>query len=38
MKRLRLTPLGSMITIVPDGMPSNPTAYAQVDPPSGYSG
>lgn len=26
------------ITIVPDGMPSNPTAYAQVDPPSGYSG
>jgi len=26
------------ITIVPQGMPSNPTAYAQVDPPSGYSG
>jgi Tfp pilus assembly protein PilX len=26
------------ITIVPQGMPSNPTAYAQVDPPSSYSG
>jgi Tfp pilus assembly protein PilX len=26
------------ITIVPEGMPSNPTAYAQIDPPSGYSG
>jgi Tfp pilus assembly protein PilX len=26
------------ITIVPQGMPSNPTAYAQIDPPSGYSG
>jgi hypothetical protein len=26
------------ITIVPEGMPSNPTAYAQVDPPSDYSG
>jgi Tfp pilus assembly protein PilX len=26
------------ITIVPNGMPSNPTAYAQVDPPGGYSG
>jgi len=26
------------ITIVPNSMPSNPTAYAQVDPPSGYSG
>jgi hypothetical protein len=26
------------ITIVPQGMPSNPTAYAQVDPPSVYSG
>src|SRR5207248_6099839 len=26
------------ITIVPEGMPSNPTAYAQVDPPSSYSG
>lgn len=26
------------ITIVPDGMPSNPTAYAQVDPPTSYSG
>jgi hypothetical protein len=26
------------ITIVPDGMPSNPTAYAQADPPSNYSG
>ncbi len=26
------------ITIVPNGMPSNPTAYAQVDPPSSYSG
>jgi hypothetical protein len=26
------------ITIVPNGMPSNPTAYAQVDPPTSYSG
>jgi hypothetical protein len=26
------------ITIVPQGMPSNPTAYAQIDPPSDYSG
>jgi len=26
------------ITIVPNGMPANPTAYAQIDPPSGYSG
>lgn len=26
------------ITVVPNGMPSNPTAYAQVSPPSGYSG
>jgi len=26
------------ITIVPASMPSNPTAYAQVDPPAGYSG
>jgi Tfp pilus assembly protein PilX len=26
------------ITIVPNGMPSNPTAYAQPDPPTGYSG
>jgi Tfp pilus assembly protein PilX len=26
------------ITIVPQGMPSNPTAYAQVDPPTSYSG
>ena len=26
------------ITIVPNGMPSNPTAYAQIDPPSNYSG
>ena len=26
------------ITIVPNGMPSNPTAYAQVDPPGSYSG
>ncbi len=26
------------ITIVPQGMPSNPTAYAQIDPPSSYSG
>jgi hypothetical protein len=26
------------ITIVPQGMPSNPTAYAQIDPPTGYSG
>jgi hypothetical protein len=26
------------ITIVPQGMPSNPTAYAQVNPPSGYTG
>jgi hypothetical protein len=26
------------ITIVPNSMPSNPTAYAQVDPPTGYSG
>jgi Tfp pilus assembly protein PilX len=26
------------ITIVPNGMPSNPTAYAQVDPPGNYSG
>ena len=26
------------ITIVPQGMPSNPTAYAQVDPPTDYSG
>jgi Tfp pilus assembly protein PilX len=25
------------ITIVPQGMPSNPTAYAQVDPPDSYS-
>jgi hypothetical protein len=25
------------ITLVPEGMPSNPTAYAQIDPPSGYS-
>ncbi|MDQ1494706.1 MAG: hypothetical protein QOG69_1189 [Actinomycetota bacterium] len=26
------------ISIVPDGMPQNPTAYAQIDPPSGWSG
>jgi hypothetical protein len=26
------------ITLVPEGMPSNPTAYAQVDPPSDWSG
>jgi hypothetical protein len=26
------------ITIVPQGMPQNPTAYAQIDPPSSYSG
>jgi hypothetical protein len=26
------------ITIVPQGMPSNPTAYAQIDPPTSYSG
>jgi Tfp pilus assembly protein PilX len=26
------------ISIVPDGMPANPTAYAQIDPPSGWSG
>jgi hypothetical protein len=26
------------ITIVPNGMPANPTAYAQIDPPTGYSG
>jgi hypothetical protein len=26
------------ISIVPEGMPSNPTAYAQIDPPSGWSG
>jgi hypothetical protein len=26
------------ITVVPNGMPSNPTAYAQPDPPSGYTG
>jgi hypothetical protein len=26
------------ITIVPQGMPQNPTAYAQIDPPTGYSG
>jgi hypothetical protein len=25
------------ITVVPQGMPSNPTAYAQVDPPDSYS-
>jgi hypothetical protein len=26
------------ITLVPEGMPSNPTAYAQIDPPSDWSG
>jgi Tfp pilus assembly protein PilX len=26
------------ITIVPESMPGNPTAYAQIDPPSGWSG
>jgi hypothetical protein len=26
------------ITIVPDGMPSNPTAYAQADSPTNYAG